>query len=108
MKEIRELRTSIQSLTRAANPLGKLLNYLQEDIEMMEHELTTWINMRKQITNDINKQITLNEDSIKPMETQMQELNDSIEKQKREIVTIHANIARNDARIVQLTERLLY
>jgi len=41
-REIDRLRGSIQTLTRAANPLGKLMDFLQEDVDSMQRELATW------------------------------------------------------------------
>lgn len=56
VKEIGQLRASIQALTRSANPLGKLLNYLHEDVEAMESELKMWNWTRKQVSAEIEKQ----------------------------------------------------
>ena len=33
---------SFQTLTRSANPLGKLMDFLQEDVDSMQRELETW------------------------------------------------------------------
>lgn len=41
-KEIEKLRGTIQMLTRSANPIGKLMDYLQEDIDSMQKEWKTW------------------------------------------------------------------
>lgn len=41
-REIERLRGSIQTLTRAANPLGKLMDFLQEDVDSMQRELAMW------------------------------------------------------------------
>jgi hypothetical protein len=41
-REISRLRGSIQTLTRAANPLGKLMDFFQEDVDSMQRELGTW------------------------------------------------------------------
>jgi P2-related tail formation protein len=41
-REIERLRGSVQTLTRAANPLGKLMDFLQEDVDSMQRELATW------------------------------------------------------------------
>ena len=35
-KEVNKLRGSIQTLTRSANPLGKLMDFLQEDVDSMQ------------------------------------------------------------------------
>lgn len=41
-KEIEKLRTSIQTLCKSALPLGKVMDYLQEDVDAMQHELQLW------------------------------------------------------------------
>jgi len=41
-RDVDRLRTSIQSLTRNVNPLGKILDFLQEDVEAMQKELMIW------------------------------------------------------------------
>lgn len=41
-KEIDKLRVSIQTLTRSANPLGKVMDYVQEDLDSMQKELQRW------------------------------------------------------------------
>lgn len=38
------LRESIQKLTRSVNPLGKLMDFLQEDFDSMQMELVSWRN----------------------------------------------------------------
>lgn len=41
-KQMDMLRDSIQTLTRSVNPLGKLMDFLQEDIDSMQMELAAW------------------------------------------------------------------
>ena len=45
-REVDKLRESIQTLTRSANPLGKLMDFLQEDVDAMQRELDTWKQVR--------------------------------------------------------------
>lgn len=54
-KELEQLRNSIQTLTKAANPLGKLMNYLQEDVEAMYDELVMWKKINVQVKKDVLK-----------------------------------------------------
>lgn len=51
-----QLRNSIQTLTRVANPFGKLISYLHEDVESMYNELNMWKNMKRQTFVEIKKQ----------------------------------------------------
>ncbi len=41
-REVEKLRGSIQTLTRSALPLGKIMDYLQEDVDSMQKELEMW------------------------------------------------------------------
>ena len=41
-KEIDKLRESIQTLTKASIPHGRTLDFIQEDIDMMQKEITKW------------------------------------------------------------------
>lgn len=42
MHEVNTLRQTIQTLCQASNPLGRCLEYVQEDLEAMGKELDTW------------------------------------------------------------------
>ena len=41
-RDIDKLRTSIQTLTRSVNPLGKIFDFIQEDLDSMQQELEKW------------------------------------------------------------------
>ena len=47
-REVDKLRASIQTLTRSANPLGKLMDFLQEDVDSMQvsHIIVYLLNCR--------------------------------------------------------------
>lgn len=53
-REVDRLRAAIQSLTRAANPLGKLIDFLQEDVDSMQTELETWHTTNSQLAVQLN------------------------------------------------------
>lgn len=41
-KELAQLRNFVQSLSKTAVPLGRMLDFLQEDIDAMKMELKMW------------------------------------------------------------------
>lgn len=47
-KEIEKLRVSIQTLCKSALPLGKIMDYIQEDVDAMQNELQLWHSENKQ------------------------------------------------------------
>lgn len=42
LQDVEKLRASLQSVSRSANPLGRVLDALQEDMDAMLTELGTW------------------------------------------------------------------
>lgn len=56
IKEIEPLRNLVQMLTKTANPLGKLISYLNEDIESMYTELNMWKMSKQQTMETIAKE----------------------------------------------------
>ena len=36
LREVNKLKSSIQTLTKSAHPLGKLMDFLQEDVDSMQ------------------------------------------------------------------------
>ncbi|KAJ8924427.1 hypothetical protein NQ315_007223 [Exocentrus adspersus] len=101
-KEINQLRSLIQTLTKTANPLGKLMNYLHEDIDAMQGELQMWTKTKNQLFSEIYKQKRLSVESNKPLLTQLEHLQEEIKKQQQEIITVRGNILRNESRIKEL------
>ena len=43
----------LQTLTRSANPLGKLMDFLQEDVDSMQRELETWRNENRELQSKL-------------------------------------------------------
>ncbi|XP_044745472.1 TRAF3-interacting protein 1 [Coccinella septempunctata] len=104
-KEMNQLRNLIQSFTKSANPLGKLLNYLHEDIETMHAELQQWTKIKSQLFAEIAKQEKLKLEMEKPLQEKLENLKQEIAKQEQEIVDVRANIIRNDIRIRELINK---
>lgn len=50
------LRDTIQKLTRSVNPLGKLMDFLQEDIDSMQMELSMWRNIYTSARSDLKRE----------------------------------------------------
>ena len=46
-REMVRLQDSVQDLCRSALPLGKIMDYLQEDVDSMNLELTSWRQEKK-------------------------------------------------------------
>lgn len=56
VKQIEHLKDLIQKLVRSVNPMGKLMDFVQEDIDSMQREYTKWNEIYKQATVDLKKE----------------------------------------------------
>lgn len=52
-----KLRGSIQTLTRSANPLGKIMDYVQEDLHSMQKERDMWRTENRKLADDIKREM---------------------------------------------------
>ncbi|XP_050452351.1 TRAF3-interacting protein 1 [Cataglyphis hispanica] len=101
-KEIDKLRGTIQTLTRATNPLGKLLDYVQEDVEMMQKELLDWRSQYHQLNEQLEKEEKETKEMIEPMKEILKEIDDNIKIQLDKIRQVKAQIMKNDQKIHRL------
>ncbi|XP_035729411.1 TRAF3-interacting protein 1-like [Vespa mandarinia] len=102
IKEIDKLRSTIQMLTRATNPLGKLLDYLQEDIEMMQKELHDWRSQYNQLSKQLEKEQIRTQEIIDPMQMTLKEIDNNIQDQLNKIYQVKARIIKNNQKIQRL------
>lgn len=55
--QVDKLRNSIQALTRSANPLGKIMDYVQEDLHSMQKERDMWRAENSKLTMQIKEEM---------------------------------------------------
>ncbi|XP_012145171.2 intraflagellar transport 54 [Megachile rotundata] len=101
-KEIDKLRNTIQSLTRATNPLGKLLDYFQEDVEIMQKELLEWRNQYQQVNEQLKIEKIKTQELIDPMKETLKEIDHNMKAQLDKICQAKLQIMKNDQRIQTL------
>ncbi|XP_035899468.1 TRAF3-interacting protein 1 [Anopheles stephensi] len=101
-KQMESLRESIQKLTRSVNPLGKLMNFIQEDIDSMERELASWQQLYTQSMVELNKERSATENAIEPLKQQLHQIDVNIKEYRDMIDTTRANILQNEAKIERL------
>ncbi|XP_059149922.1 TRAF3-interacting protein 1-like isoform X2 [Physella acuta] len=101
-KEVDKLRASIQSLTRSANPLGKVMDYVQEDLDSMQQELDKWRAENAQHALDLKRETNVTDRAVEPLKQQLTELDRAIKDQLDQIAATKANIIKNDQKIQKM------
>ncbi|XP_011312181.1 TRAF3-interacting protein 1 [Fopius arisanus] len=102
IREVEKLRGTIQGLTRTTNPLGKLMDFLQEDAEIMEKELWDWRGQFSDLREQLVKERNGMKDAVKPLEESLKEIEGTISAQMEKILQTKANIMRNNQKIQKL------
>ncbi|KAF6200118.1 hypothetical protein GE061_006419, partial [Apolygus lucorum] len=101
-KEINKLREGIQQLTRSTNPLGKLFDFLQEDVDSMQRELKTWKETNASYTKQLENERRLTESSLETYKRQLAELDSLIDQETETLKNMKANVLANDRKIYSL------
>ncbi|KAL8599770.1 hypothetical protein ACOMHN_040480 [Nucella lapillus] len=105
-KEIERLQTSIQSLTRSANPLGKIMDYVQEDMDSMQKELDRWRSENKEHALALRRERNVTDRAIEPLKAQLADLDRAITDQLDLIAASKSNIMRNDRRMEKMLQSI--
>ncbi|KAJ1530127.1 TRAF3-interacting protein 1, partial [Nowakowskiella sp. JEL0078] len=95
-KEIVSLRESIQTLCRSTNPLGKMIDYMQEDVDSMNKELEMWRNETQKKSDEL----------LEPIGAQLKQIERSIEEQVEKSSNTKATILQNDIVIANLLRNI--
>ncbi|XP_026494302.2 TRAF3-interacting protein 1 [Vanessa tameamea] len=101
-QEIEQLRFNVQALSRVANPLGKLLDHIQEDVEIMRQELQQWTKTFEEASKQLLKQKTTNEESLLPLHSKVKHLETDIAEKYDKINDLKMVIHKNTLRIEKL------
>ncbi|KFO35609.1 TRAF3-interacting protein 1 [Fukomys damarensis] len=129
-KEIEKLRGSIQTLCKSALPLGKMMDYLQEDVDAMQHELQLWHGENRQHAEALQKEQSITDCAVEPLKAELAELElavhgvsvkkcitdcaveplkaelaeleQQVKDQQEKICAVKANILRNEEKIQKM------
>nr|XP_061799530.1 TRAF3-interacting protein 1 [Nerophis lumbriciformis] len=98
-REVERLRASIQSVCQSALPLGKIMDYVQEDIDAMQAELQSWRRENKEHAQALLEEQRATEWALEPLKAELHELDQKIKDYQDIICTKRSNILRNEEKI---------
>uniref|UniRef100_A0A1I8MNN5 TRAF3-interacting protein 1 n=1 Tax=Musca domestica TaxID=7370 RepID=A0A1I8MNN5_MUSDO len=96
------LRDVIQSLTKSINPLGKLMDFIPEDIDAMQLEFTMWRDTYTQAANQLKREKSLTESATEPMKNQLLQIESSIQEYMEMIDASRVKILQNNDKIFKM------
>ncbi|XP_068157501.1 TRAF3-interacting protein 1 [Drosophila tropicalis] len=98
-RQVNDLRDVIQSLTKSVNPLGKLMDFIPEDIDAMQLELTMWRDTYTQSAMDLKRERNLTASATEPMKQQLVQIEASILEYQELVDESRHKILLNNERI---------
>ncbi|XP_055257777.1 TRAF3-interacting protein 1 isoform X8 [Moschus berezovskii] len=101
-KEIEKLRVSIQTLCRSALPLGKIMDYIQEDVDAMQNELHLWHTENQQHAEALQQEQSITDSAVEPLKAELAELEQLVRDQQDKICAVKANILKNEEKIQKM------
>ncbi|KAM9305645.1 TRAF3-interacting protein 1 [Gastrophryne carolinensis] len=103
-KEIEKLRSSIQILCRSALPLGKIMDYIQEDMDTMQNELLMWRKENSEHSEVLKREQSITDSAVEPLKTELADLEQLIKEQRDKICTVKGNILRNEEKLQKMVQ----
>ena len=88
--EVATLRDSLQKLCQHTNPLGKTMDYIQEDLVNMQKELEQWKTERRRRSNELEELTKDGEDTLLPLQEKHAKAEEAV-KEMQEKITVRCN-----------------
>ncbi|KAG7466792.1 hypothetical protein MATL_G00146110 [Megalops atlanticus] len=101
-REMERLRSSIQTVCRSALPLGKIMDYIQEDMDSMQNELQAWRRENQEQAHALLQEQRVTDSAVEPLKAELAELEQLIKDQQDKICAVKCNILRNEEKIQKM------
>ncbi|CAL8266340.1 unnamed protein product [Lota lota] len=107
-REMERLRGSVQTVCRSALPLGKIMDYIQEDMDSMQAELLAWRRENQQHADALQEEQRTTDRSVEPLQNELVELDQLIRDQQDKICAVKSNILRNEEKIHKMVTSISF
>ncbi|CAG7785395.1 unnamed protein product [Allacma fusca] len=97
--EVDKLKNLMQLMARNANPLGKLMDFVQEDVDAMQRDLNKWREESKKLDGSLEAAQEETENSLESLRHRMIELDEFIHEKQDAIAATKMTIFRQEERI---------
>uniref|UniRef100_H2YVY2 TRAF3-interacting protein 1 n=1 Tax=Ciona savignyi TaxID=51511 RepID=H2YVY2_CIOSA len=102
VKEIDQLRNSVQTLCQSATPLAKIIDYIQEDMDAMQNELVFWKKENAEHATKLKEEENITARAVEPLKHELEELDRSLSTYRNQMAATKANIIRNQEKIQKM------
>ncbi|KRX06645.1 hypothetical protein PPERSA_13124 [Pseudocohnilembus persalinus] len=93
--DIESLIKQVQSICQNSNPLGKSLEFINDDIESMNNELQKWNRQYQASKDKMQKELRITEENLSPLQDKIHEIELQISDEKAKIQNMKTQIIKN-------------
>jgi len=105
--DIDSIKNYIQEISRNANPIGKIIDFLPDDIDSMNKELQNWIKEQKSLKDKYDEEIKKSDELLLPLNTELLEIEECIRDEIVKINSIKYRIIKNEQIIQNLISNVI-
>jgi len=101
-----KLRETIQQLCQSANPLGKSIDLVHQDLGNMSKELEHWRAEYREAAQQYQQEVKETETTLAPLYDKLGQLNSKWDELQVNIINARARIIKNDGKINNLLDSI--
>jgi len=103
-----KLREAIQQLCQAANPLGRSIDLVHQDLSNMGKELDHWRSEYRDAAHQYAQELKETEISLAPLYEKLKDITNKAEELETKTVYSRARIMKNDIKIATLLDTVSF
>ena len=104
---VEEIRALIQKITQNSNPLGKLIDYAEDDLGNMSKEYKNWMRILHEATTKLEKLESEQDDELQSYTDKIQQLDEQILDFQEKIAGLNGKVFKTEQRISQLLQKFI-
>jgi len=101
-----ELKQYIQRITQNSNPLGKLVEFIDDDLDNMNKECKRWQDIFREASDKLDKAEQESEKEHQHYYTKLMELDEQIFEQDSKVKAIKSQVLKNNAKVQSVLNKL--
>ena len=104
--KLSELKQYIQKITQNSNPLGKLVEFIDDDLDNMNKECRKWQDIYREASEKLEKAEMETEKEHQDYYTKLMELDEQIFEQDSKVKALKSQVLKNNAKVQGILNRI--
>lgn len=104
--KLNELKQYIQKITQNSNPMGKLVEFIDDDLDNMNKECKRWQDIYREASDKLEKAEQETEKEHQHYYTKLMELDEQIFEQDSKVKALKSQVLKNNAKVQGILNKL--